>query len=253
MAPIDHPLNMLTQSILVYASYALFLAALLVALKMGIKQKTPFFILLILAAAVGGYAEPLYDEAFDLWFYAPGQWTAYTSFGIPQPYWVYSGYAILYGVTGVITCNLLMKGRLTRNGLFALAGMDLVISIVFEVFGINGIGGGAYEYWGPHTLRIFNYPLAIGVLEAAQVTCFSVFAFELFRRSNGKPLALLGLFVLFPMTFYGVNFGAGAPLIVALHLDDPSYVTMLVATLISMSLAVCAVFGVSKLLPATAK
>lgn len=253
MPPVDHPLNLLTQSILVYASYAIFAVILVVALRMSLRQRTPFFVFLVLAAAVGGYVEPLYDEAFTLWFYAPGQWSAFTSFGIPQPYWVYSGYAILYGATALLTCQLILQGRLTRNGLLVLAGFDFLCSCTFEIFGINGIGGGAYEYWGPHVMRLFNYPITIGVLEATQVTFYSVMAAELFQRVGSSKLATAGLFVLFPITFLGANFGTGAPLIIALHLPDPTPNTIIVASLASIGLAFSLVWALSRTLPENAK
>lgn len=249
MPPVDHPLNLLTQSILVYASYAIFAIILMVALRISLREKNLFYLFVVLAAAVGGYVEPLYDEAFMLWFYAPGQWSAFTSFGIPQPYWVYSGYAILYGATALLTCQLILQGRLTRNGLLALAGFDFLCSVVFEVFGINGIGGGAYEYWGPHAMRVFNYPITIGVLEATQVTLYSVLAVEFYKRVKGSNLSMVGLFVLFPITFLGANCGTGAPLIIALHLPEPDPTTILLASLASIGLALSLVWAISRTLP----
>lgn len=244
--PIDHPLNLTTQTIMVAGSYAIWAIMLIVALRMGIKQRTPFFVLIILASAFGGLFEPLYDEGFMLWFYAPGQWTAYTSFGIPQPLWVYSGYVTLYGATAVFICDQIGKG-MGRSGLYKWAGVEFLCSCAFEMIGING---GAYEYWGPHVLRIFEYPLVIGVLETAQVICFSVAAAELRRRSTGS-LPLLSLFVLFPCTFYFANFGAGAPTIVATHLDNPAPGIVLVATIVSIAFALLLIWGASLLLPAT--
>ena len=39
-------------------------------------------------------------------------------------------------------------------------------------------------YWGPHVLRVFHYPLVIGVLEAAQMICFAVAASQLRQRAT---------------------------------------------------------------------
>lgn len=54
------------------------------------------------------------------------------------------------------------------------------MSCVFEMTGINI---GTYTYWGPHVLRVFHYPLVIGVLEAAQTICFAVAASQLRQRA----------------------------------------------------------------------
>jgi hypothetical protein len=106
---------------------------------------------------------------------------------------------------------------MTSRGLFVWSGIALLMSAAFETIGING---GLYTYWGPHAFRIFQYPLVIGVLEAAQVICFAVAASQLRARSTAK-WQLLGLFVLFPCTFYMANFGAGWPTIIALHMNAP--------------------------------
>ncbi|MEC9359219.1 MAG: hypothetical protein VX836_15275 [Pseudomonadota bacterium] len=248
-APIDHPLNLLTQTILTAGSYAVWVGMMVLAIRMGIRQRTPFFVLILLAAAFGGIFEPLYDEGLALWFYAPGQWTAYTSFGIPQPAWVYSGYVTLYGATALFICDRIGKGEMTRGLLYKWAGVEFVCSCAFEMIGING---GAYEYWGPHVFRVFEYPLVIGVLETAQVICFSLAAAELRRRSQGW-MSLLGLFVLFPCTFYFANFGAGAPTIVALHLDQPSALLVTIATTISIVFSLLLIRACASLLPVGAK
>src|SRR3546814_13096371 len=112
---------------------------------------------------VGAFAEPLYDEGLMLWFYAPGMWSHFSAFGIPQPNWTHSGYAVLYGSAAMLIARHIHAGRLTRNGLYAWAGVELAMSCTFEMFGING---GAYEYWGPHVFRVLNYPVIIGILEA---------------------------------------------------------------------------------------
>jgi len=233
-APVDHPLNLTTQSILTFGSWGLTLVFLVVAVQMSRKERTPFYVLLLLAAMVGAFAEPLYDEAMDLYFYSPGLWTHFTAFNIPQPNWTHSGYAVLYGSAALFITRQIAAGRLTRGGLYAWAGVELAMSCTFEMIGING---GAYAYWGPHVLRVLNYPLVIGMLEAAQVITFSVIAAQVRARSNRWP-QLLVLFAVFPATFFGANFGAGAPTIVALHLNPFSGSLMYAGTLLSMTAAV---------------
>src|SRR5690606_33360634 len=98
------------------------------------------------------------------------------------------------------------------------------------------INGDAYGYWGPHVLRVLEYPVVIGILEMAQVMCFSVAAAELRTRTRGV-LPLLALFPMFLCTFYLANFGAGAPVIVAIHLDNPTPMVVLPATLVSICFA----------------
>jgi hypothetical protein len=79
--------------------------------------------------------------------------------------------------------------------------------------------------------------------------CFAVGA-ALLRERVSSPLGLLGLFVLFPCTFFGANFGAGAPTIIAIHLDDPSSAIVVLASILSIAMAACLVRAAGSFLPA---
>ncbi|OSC32275.1 hypothetical protein B8W69_00275 [Mycobacterium vulneris] len=246
MPPIDHDLNLTTQAILTYASWALTAVILGFTVRLGVRERTPFYALMVLAAMVGAFAEPLYDIAMMLYFYSgPRMWTHFTAFDIPQPIWTHSGYVVLYASAAVLIARDAHSGAITRVKLFCWAAVELVMSCVFEMFGING---GAYSYWGPHVLRIVNYPLVIGVLEAAQVICFSVAAARLREHATSR-WQLVGLFVVFPCTFFGANFGAGWPTIIALHAHNTSTALVAAATVLSISFAVVLVRLAASLLP----
>jgi len=243
--PVDHPLSQPMQIILVSASYAIWAGMLGYTGLLWKKDQTPFYFLIVLAVAFGGLFEPLYDEALMLYFYTPGIWSFFTSFDIPQPIWVYSGYVTLYASVALGLVRAIPHG-VSRVDLFKWAGVELLTSCAFEMIGING---GAYEYWGPHVFRIFNYPLCIGILEAAQVICFSVAAAHLQARAVGfKPM--FGLFVLFPATFFLANLGAGAPLIITLHASNPTPALVTLGSLVTIVFALTLIWGASYLLPA---
>jgi hypothetical protein len=245
-APVHHELNLTAQDVLTYGSWALTFVLIGVAVVMCRKERTPFYLFVVLAAMVAAFAEPLYDVATMLYFYSTdGMQTHFTAFDIPQPVWTHSGYAVLYAAPALAITRKIRQGTLTRSALFAWAGVVFAMSCAFEMIGING---GAYTYWGPYELRLFRYPLVIGVLEAAQVTLFAVAASQLRERVK-NPVGLLGLFVLFPMTFYAVNFGAGAPLIIALHLEDTTSTIVLLGTLLSIVCAAVVIRGASLFLP----
>jgi hypothetical protein len=247
MPPIDHELNLTAQAILTYASWALTAVILVVAIRLGRREGgTAFYALMVLAAMVGAFVEPLYDTAMMLYFYSTeGMWTHFTAFDIPQPIWTHSGYAVLYASAAIFIAREIHRGTLTVRKLFLFAGLELLMSCTFEMFGINA---GAYSYWGPHVLRIFNYPLVIGVLEAAQVICFAVAAALLRTRAKNR-WQLLGLFVLFPCTFLMANFGAGWPMIIALHAEHTSTALVAAGTVLSIALAVVLVRAAGSFLP----
>jgi hypothetical protein len=250
MAPIDHQLNLTTQAILTYASWTLTVVIMLLAVRMGRREGTPFYALMVLAAMVGAFVEPLYDVAMMLYFYSTdGLWTHFTAFDIPQPIWTHSGYVVLYASTAIFVAREIARGTVTRRRLFMWAGVELVISAAFEIFGINA---GAYSYWGPHVFRIFQYPLLIGVLEAAQVICFAVAASQLRFRVT-RRWQLLGLFMVFPCTFLMANFGAGWPAIIAVHLQHTTPLVVAGATVISIGFAVVLVWAAAALLSQPAR
>jgi hypothetical protein len=247
MPPVHHELNLTMQAILTDVSWALTALLLVVAIWMGVRERTPLYALMVLAAGVGAFAEPLYDVAMALYFYStPGMWTHFTAFDIPQPIWTHSGYVVLYAAPAIFIARQIAKGAMTRRALYVWAGIALIESAVFEIVGING---GLYTYWGPHVFRIVQYPLVIGVLEAAQVMCFAVAASLLRARCTGQ-WQLLGLFVLFPFTFFGANFGAGWPAIIALHLEHTTTALIAAATVLSIGLAVILVRMCASFLPA---
>lgn len=244
--PIGHELNLVTQAVLLYGSWVLTAAVLLIAVRMGIRERTLFYPLLVIAVLLGAFVEPLYDTAMMLYFYSTrGMVTHFTAFGIPQPVWTHSGYVVLYAVPALFITRDVWRGSLTDRRLYTFAGLEFLMSCAFEMIGING---GAYTYWGPHTFRVLHYPLIIGILETAQVVVFAVAAAAL-RRRAAHPVGLLGLLVLFPCTFLGANFGAGWPAIIAIHLTDPTTATVAVATLLSTVLALVLIRAASALIP----
>ena len=246
MPPVNHPLNLATQAILTDLSWVLTAVLLVIAIRMGMRERTPFYALLVLAALVGAFAEPLYDVAMMLYFYsAPGMWTHFTAFDIPQPIWTHSGYVVLYAAPAIYIARQIAHRVMTQRTLFVWAGVTLLESAAFEIIGING---GLYSYWGPHVFRIFQYPLVIGVLEAAQVIVFAVAASQLRARCTAQ-WQLLGLFVLFPCTFFMTNFGAGWPTIVAVHFKDTSTPVIAAATVMSICLAAVLVRAAASSLP----
>jgi hypothetical protein len=246
-APINHELNLLSQDIMSYASYALTVVLIGWAIRMGRKERTPFYVLAILASMVAAFAEPLYDEAFSLYFYTNGGIQGfYTAFDVPQPIWSHSGYALLYALPTIFICQKIWQGRLTAKNLYFWAGVELVESCAFEMTGINI---NTYTYWGPHVFRVFQYPLVIGMLEMAQVMCFAIAAAQL-RAHARSNWSLLGLFVIFPVTFFGANFGAGAAVIIAIHAEGTNTTIITLCTLVSMASAVALVRLAAAMIPA---
>lgn len=231
-APYDHPLNLATQSLLTFASWGIALTLLAIALYKGRQQNTAFPVLVVLAGGVAALAEPLYDIGFKLLFYIPGQWTLFTYADIPQPVWTVSGYVTLYSGPAIFICERLARGIDVKT-FWKWSAVTMLASATFEIVGVKG---DAYAYWGPHALRIFEYPLGVVVLQTTFVMLFSVLANE-YRRRIPAGWGLAGLFLLFPGTFYFVNFGIGAPILVTIGLSPPSPTLVVLGTVVSIAVA----------------
>ena len=244
-APYDHPLNLVMQDVMNYASYGLTIVLLLATIRMGRSEKTPFYTLLLLAVFMGAFCEPIYDVGQMLLFYVPGIISHFTAFTIPQPLWTHSGYAVLYAFPSILMCRKMYAGSLTPSALFAFAGFELLLSCAFEILGIHF---GTYAYWGPHVFRLFNYPIVIGILEAAQTVCFSVAAAHLRYRAKGN-LPLLGLFVLFPVTMIGINLGIGAGTVVTIHMEHTTSLIVGIGTVFSICCSLLAIRGAAAVIP----
>src|SRR5205823_6303867 len=99
--------------------------------------------------------------------------------------------------------------------------------------------------------RIFHYPIVIRVLEAAQVMCFSVAAAQLRRRARNW-WDLLALFVIFPATFFGANFGAGAAVIIGIHARHTTQLVVYLTTVLSIGCAVVLIRLAASFVPTAA-
>jgi hypothetical protein len=229
----EHSLNLTGQNVLTYASWVIAVGVLVLAFRMGRKERTTIYVGMVFAALLGAFAEPLYDVMFSLWFYAgPHFQTTFTAFEIPQPNWAHSGYVILYALPAMFIVQKAWRGTLTPKLLWLFAGLEFVESCAFEMTGINI---GTYTYWGPHAFRVFQYPLIIGLLEAGQVMCFAIAAANVRHRMKA-PWQSVALVSIFPVTMLGANFGAGFPEILAIHTQDPSVWFVRAATLVSVVL-----------------
>ncbi|KXH63442.1 hypothetical protein CSAL01_04556 [Colletotrichum salicis] len=211
-APIETRVSAPMQLIVVIASYIIGASLLIYGVYLRKKEKTWFYVIIAFAAGFGGVFEPIYDNALMLYLYGPGQWTAFISMGVPQPY----------------------------------AAIELASSCLFEIVVING---GVYEYWGPHVLRIFKYPIVIGILETVRVMFYSVAVANLRARSDRTLYHIVGALLIFPITFMAANNGVGAPLIISLHSSIQCEVLVTLGTIASILGSVIAMMALSAMIP----
>jgi hypothetical protein len=252
-AVMQRELDLAWQDVFTYASWGIAIVMLLIAVRLGMRHRTPFFVLAVVGVGISAFAEPLYDVAFDLWFYdahngqAGAAISHFTAFGVVQPIWTHSGYIILYAAPCLYAGWRMYQGRVSRNLLFVIWGIEIASSCLFEAI---GTGVNVYAYYGPYEMRIWHYPLVIGILEGTQVVLFTVLAVNLWQRIK-TGWGLSGLLAVHPVTMYAANFGLGWPVIIAIHMNHPKPSSGLiwVATFLAYGFCTLAVFAASKFLP----
>lgn len=241
--PYDHPLNLAMQTVATVLLWVAFAVILAIAVRRGLRERSWFPVILVLAVAVGSLIEPLYDIAYHLLWYVPGQWTLFTSFDIPQPVWVMPAYVFVFAAPVLYLYPRFERGAMRRE-VFGFAGLTAVTTAMFETAAINL---GLYTYYGHHAFRFLSYPLWIGVMEAAQITGFAVLAAAFHSRiRNGA--SVLGLFVLYPAHFAFALLGAGFPALIAINNANSSTGVIWTTTALSIVFAVGALSLVSELL-----
>ncbi|MGH6892644.1 MAG: hypothetical protein ACREEP_10330 [Dongiaceae bacterium] len=226
--PYTHPLNLLMQTVFTVTLWSLAAVLIVIAIRRSLRERSWFPILLVASVAFGSLIEPLYDIAYHLLWFIPGQWTLFTSFDLPQPVWVMSAYIVVFAGPALFLLPAMERG-VTLPRLFRLAGITAVTTAVFEIAAIQC---GTYMYYGSHPFRLFGYPLWIAFAEAAQIACFTIAALELRRRVRSE-VGLLGLFVLFPANFCFTTLGAGFPGLIAINMVEPPLLFLSVAAALS--------------------
>ncbi len=243
--PFDHPLNLLMQTVMTAVLWPLALLILMVAIRRSIREKTLFHVALVLAVAFGSLIEPLYDIAYHLLWFVPGQWTLFTSFDLPQPVWVMAAYVVVFAGPTLFLVPKLDAGIVTQGQLFRMAGMTAVTTAIFEITAINS---GLYMYYGEHPFRFLEYPLWVAMLEASQITCFAVLCVWFRRKVAGRQWANLALFVLFPANFCFTTLGAGFPGLIVINMSEPPTWLLYASTMTSTAFGAVALWVVSLLL-----
>lgn len=241
--PYEHPVNLTMQTVATIVLWAATGLILTIAARRAVRKRSALPVLIVLAVATGSLIEPLYDIAYHLLWYVPGQWTLFTSFNLPQPVWVMPAYVVVFAGP---TLYLYPKfaGGVSRRQILRYAGLTVVTTAVFETAAINL---GLYTYYGPHAFRVLNYPLWISVMEAAQITGFAVLAAALSKAAQ-RQSSFLSVFALYPAHFAYALLGAGFPALIAINMPAPSMTLLCVTTVVSMIFAVSALMLVSDLL-----
>lgn len=199
---------------------------------------------IVLGGTLCSFVEPLWDRAYQLWFFAEGQTNWYVTYGIHLPIWVLPTYIWFYGGQAYVAYRLAQRG--SRATMVKAACAVFVIATAFE---ITGTHVGTYEYWGDQAFRVAGFPIWISVLNAAVPVITGV---VLARAATVLPgVQILALAVLVPACDALVMFGPVAPYLAALNAGASSTVIW-VAAIGCSALTVMLLWLALKAMPARA-
>jgi hypothetical protein len=214
------------------------------AVRMSREERSPFPVLIVVAAATGSLIEPLYDTSYHLFWLDHGhQWTLFTAFGLPQPVWVMPAYVMVFALPGLILYRKLAAGT-TAAFIFKFAGLLVLTTAAFE---ITAVKTNLYTYYGHAPMRLLGYPMWIAFMEASQIAGYAVLAAVL-KRYATRTSHMLALFLIFPANFAFETMGGGFPTIMAMNTPHPQMWVMWVTGCMSIALAATGLWWTAQLL-----
>jgi hypothetical protein len=237
--------NDAAQAVVTIGCWVAVAAILFAAYRMSQTRRSTVPVAVVFASAIPILGEPLWDSDYHLYWYRPGQWVAFTSFGISQPWWVVGVYPVLYAGGGLYIWTRIEKGA-TRQYLY---GAFAVATLGVGTLETSVTSAGVYRYYGYHPFKILhNYPVWCAVMEGAHIAVWSVLIARIGPLLNRwRALLLLPLFF---FSFATVMYGAAFPALYVINADVPRVVAHLGAVL-AVGLACATVFLAGQLLPST--
>lgn len=240
--------NEASQAALTVAVFIVLAGLLVWAYRMSVARRNPAPFVMVLAVALGTLNEAAWNTLYHLLWYVPGQWTLWTSFGIPQPVWMTGMYTTIYCLPALWAWRQAEAGKLTRQ---AAARLLVVAIVAIGTLEMLVIAGGVYSYYGQTPFAVDlgdgKYPLYCAVLEGAFITVFSIMMARIGPILRGW--ASLLTYPVFSMLFCAVFFGGGMPILVAINVGDAPTAVLYGGAVLALALALVMVWIIAHLLP----
>ncbi|HKY90003.1 MAG TPA: hypothetical protein VJM11_03150 [Nevskiaceae bacterium] len=169
-------------------------------------ERSAFPLLFWLGTVPLMFAEPLFDIGMTCFYPHVGQHTAFELYGRQMPVFLVLCY--LGGIAPVMyTVSLRLAAGVDRAFVWKWFVFMALGTAVYEVITINL---GLWTYYSPaHPIRLFNYPLGIGIENGAAFLLTALATAKLRPTMTGPRLWLAPLIL--PMVFVMGEFGTGWP------------------------------------------
>jgi hypothetical protein len=243
---LNHPVNETGQTIMNVVIAISVVAVYAIAVRLSRVHRTPVPLVLTLGSTACALIEPTPDAHINLWYYAPGQDTFYTSSSNSFPVWAFFSLTVFYGGMGLLIWRLVEAGWSRRRlvplclalGVY-LAAAELFLIHVMEV----------YTYHGPAAFVVAGYPIWIPTLNTSIVLMIGVGAVRI-RRSIPSQAQVVPAFLLPSVAMVlGLVMIPGV-LGTVIHGRDPSRALVYAATILTIGIAFLMMHTTMLLMPA---
>jgi hypothetical protein len=204
------------------------------------RERSPVMLLLIAGATVASLQEAPLDIFVSAYYPKPGLWWAYETFGRPVPIWAIFAWMVLFAGSPYLLARQMRRKGVRRVGWIGVAWLA-VVDVLIE---LPCLAVYLYEYYGDQPLRVGGFPVHMVAVNAATMMAITVAVYCLEGRVRGKLVGLA--FVLPGLAVPASTMSLGLPVWSAVGAGLPGPL-MLVASLLTIGLAVAALHGMMRL------
>ena len=226
--------------------FTAFLAAPLIVLRAvglrnQIRKRDPLLLLFLAGGLVTCVFEPMIDILGMCYFPAKGQWTVFTIYDRPIPFFIPIVYAFFVGGLGYVCYRFFSRG-VTVGRVWRLWTVLFLMTTLVET---PGIVAGVYRYYGEQPFNFWGLPLWWSVVNAFIPLAAGAFVFYFKPWLTGWRI--IGVIAIVPMTD-GFGYGGIAwPVFSALN-SAHGYVATYPAAILMTGLVAFALWLICKLL-----
>jgi hypothetical protein len=194
------PQELVTAIVAVVAALALAGAVVL-----GIRRRTPMYVLVLLGGSIASVNEPIADVLGGIIHPQVGGWTVFTTYDRPISAWVVIAYGLFFGLVPLIVLEL-MRGPDPRSRLLRAVAVIFAANLLIE---LPVLAAGMYVYHGPQPFFVFDlFPLHWLLINAPGVAGIAV---ALHRLGTGARGARAVVYLALPTLGYASALSIGVP------------------------------------------
>ena len=161
------------------------------------RNRSAFPLAFLVAGALAGLVEPIFDGNIHVWFAQPSDSATYHFYNVPYPWYEMPGNSVLGGP--IYWMYLKFQRGITTRGLW---GYFLLWWLADTLWEIPGTTMEAYAYYGPQPFLISGFPLWVGMLAGLGIPLAGYAAHALRDVLVGARLWLM-VVILIPVVVYG--------------------------------------------------